>query len=138
NPVLGEKKPGSVGLPLLNVEVKIQGEDGNLLPQGDVGEILVKGPNVMLGYLNMLDETNKTIINDWLYTGDLGYLDHEGYLFIVDRKKDMIITRGLNVYPREIEEVLYQHPAILEAAVIGYPDETRGEIVKAFIVLKNG
>lgn len=138
NPVLGEKKPGSVGLPLLNVEVKIQGEDGKTLPQGEIGEILVKGPNIMSGYLNLLDETNKTIINDWLYTGDLGYLDHDGYLFIVERKKDMIITRGLNVYPREVEEVLYQHPAIFEAAVIGIPDETRGEIVKAFIVLKDG
>lgn len=138
NPVLGEKKPGSVGLPLLNVEVKIQGEDGTTLPSGEVGEILVKGPNVMHGYLNLEEETNKTIIDNWLHTGDLGYMDHDGYIFIVDRKKDMIITRGLNVYPREIEEVLYQHPAILEAAVIGYPDETRGEIVKAFIVLKDG
>lgn len=136
NPVLGEKKPGSVGLPLQNIEVKIIGENGTSLPQGEVGEILVKGPNVMLGYLGMEEETEKTIITQWLHTGDLGYLDHEGYLFIVDRKKDMIITRGLNVYPREIEEVLYQHPAILEAAVIGFPDDIRGEIVKAFVVLK--
>jgi len=137
-PVLGEKKPGSVGLPLLNVEIKIQGEDGSTLPTGEVGEILVKGPNVMLRYLNLEEETKKTIVDGWLHTGDLGYIDHDGYLFIVDRKKDMIITRGLNVYPREIEEVLYQHPAVLEAAVIGIPDEKRGEIPKAFIVLKEG
>lgn len=138
NPVLGEKKPGSVGLPLLNVEVKILAEDGTPLPQGEAGEIAVKGPNVMQGYLGLPEETKQTIRNGELYTGDIGYLDHDGYLFIVDRKKEMIITRGLNVYPREIEEVLYQHPSILEAAVIGYPDEVRGEVVKAFIVLKNG
>jgi len=138
NPLSGVKKGGSVGLPLLNIEVKIVDPSGNEVAVKEVGEILVKGPNVMQGYFKAEDETAHTIVNGWLHTGDLGYIDHEGYLFIVDRKKELIITRGLNVYPREIEEVLYAHPSIFEAAVIGAPDLTRGEIVKAFVVLKPG
>ena len=91
----------------------------------------------MLGYYQNPQETSKTLDNGWLYTGDMGYVDNDGYLFIVDRKKELIITRGLNVYPREVEEILYAHPKVLEAAVIGTPDPVRGEIVKAVIVTKN-
>ncbi|MBP1930593.1 long-chain-fatty-acid--CoA ligase [Ammoniphilus resinae] len=138
NPLSGVKKGGSVGLPLLHNEVKVVDPGGNEVATGEIGEILVKGPNVMQGYYKAEEETASTIVNGWLHTGDLGYIDHEGYLFIVDRKKELIITRGLNVYPREIEEVLYAHPSILEAAVIGAPDPTKGEIVKAFVVLKPG
>ncbi|HJV47131.1 MAG TPA: long-chain fatty acid--CoA ligase [Bacillota bacterium] len=138
NPISGVKKPGSVGLPLLNIDVRIVNPNGEQLPLLEVGEILVKGPNVMNGYFYDLEETNQVLIDGWLHTGDMGYMDEDGYLFIVDRKKELIITRGLNVYPREIEEVIYTYPAVLETAVIGVPDPTRGEIVKAFIVPKEG
>lgn len=138
NPLHGEKKPGSVGLPLTGVEVRIADEQGNILETDQVGEILVRGLNVMQGYLNMPEATATTIVDGWLHTGDIGFIDRDGYVFIVDRKKDLIITRGLNVYPREIEEVLYKHPAVLEAAVIGIPDPVKGEVVKAFIVPKPG
>ncbi|WP_312116409.1 AMP-binding enzyme, partial [Brevibacillus reuszeri] len=95
-----------------------------------------KGPNVMIGYLGLPEETNAALKDGWLYTGDLARMDEEGYFYIVDRKKDMILVDGYNVYPREVEEVLYQHPAIIEAAVIGIPDEVHGEAVKAFVALK--
>ncbi|WCK55896.1 long-chain fatty acid--CoA ligase [Aneurinibacillus sp. Ricciae_BoGa-3] len=138
NPLVGEKKPGSIGKPLYGVEVKI-GTPGELaLPSGEVGELLIKGLNVMKGYLGLPEETAEALKGGWLHTGDMAYRDEEGYLFIVDRKKDMIITRGLNVYPREIEELLYVHPDILEAAVVGIPDPLKGEIVKAFVVPKEG
>jgi long-chain acyl-CoA synthetase len=136
NPLHGEKKPGSVGLPLAGVEVRIIDDKEQTLEPNEVGEIIVRGPNVMLGYLHLPEATAETIVDGWLHTGDMGYIDHEGYVYIVDRKKDMIITRGLNVYPREIEEVLYQHPGVLEAAVIGVPDEVKGEVIKAFVVAK--
>ncbi|GEN35403.1 long-chain-fatty-acid--CoA ligase [Aneurinibacillus danicus] len=138
NPLDGEKKPGSIGKPLPGVEVRIVDEKGNELAENQDGELLVKGPNVMQGYYNMPEATAETIVDGWLHTGDIAYKDHEGYIFIVDRKKDMIITRGLNVYPREIEEILYRHPGVLEAAVIGVPDAVKGEVVKAFIVPKEG
>jgi long-chain acyl-CoA synthetase len=138
NPLRGEKKPGSIGKPLPGVDVSIVDEKGNVLPPHESGEIIVRGPNVMQGYFNMPEATQETIVDGWLHTGDIGYMDDDGYIFIVDRKKDMIITRGLNVYPREIEEVLYKHPAVLEAAVIGVPDPVKGEVIKAFIVPKEG
>ncbi|MBN6188401.1 long-chain fatty acid--CoA ligase [Aneurinibacillus sp. BA2021] len=138
NPLDGEKKAGSIGKPLPGVNVRIVDEKGNDQPAGGEGELLVQGPNVMQGYYKLEETTKETIVDGWLHTGDIAYMDEEGYIFIVDRKKDMIITRGLNVYPREIEEVLYRHPAVLEAAVIGVPDSVKGEVVKAFVVPKEG
>ena len=110
----------------------------NERPVGEVGELAVKGPNVMQGYYNMPEETAKTIVDGWLLTGDIAKLDDEGYIYIVDRKKEMLLVRGVNVYPREIEDVLYQHPKILECAVIGVSDEAKGEVPKAFIVVREG
>jgi len=113
-------------------------DDGNDVSRGGVGEILARGPNMMLGYHKDPEATDKTLKEDWLHTGDLGRLDDEGFLYIVDRKKDMIITGGENVFPREIEEVLYAHPKILEASVIGLPDPEWGEKIHAVIALKEG
>lgn len=138
NPIEGIKKPGSIGLPLPDVEVMIGDENGREVPHGEVGEILVKGPNVMPGYYKDEQATAESFVEGWLRTGDIAYKDEDGYIFIVDRKKDMIIVGGFNVYPREIEDVLYSNPKVEEAAVIGVPDETRGEAPKAFIVLKEG
>ncbi|MEG0471866.1 MAG: AMP-binding protein, partial [Solibacillus sp.] len=134
NPLKGKRKPGSVGVDIPGVTNKIVDTDGNEVPRGEIGELIVKGPNVMIGYLGMPEETAATIQDGWLYTGDLATMDEEGYIFIVDRKKDMVLSGGYNVYPREVEEVLYEHPDIIEAAVIGIPNPTFGESVKAFIV----
>ncbi|MET3695694.1 long-chain acyl-CoA synthetase [Bacillus oleivorans] len=131
-------KIGSVGEPLPQTQVRVVDEDGNDVPPGEVGEIVVKGPQNMKGYLKNNAETYKTLKNGWLYSGDLGRLDEEGLLYIVDRKKDMIIRGGENVYPVEIEEVLYQLREVLEAAVVGVPHQVYGEVPKAFIVLKEG
>lgn len=136
NPLRGTRKPGSVGIDLPGVTNKVFDPEGNELPPGEVGELVVKGPNVMLGYLGLPEDTRFALKNGWLHTGDLARMDEEGYVYIVDRKKDMILVDGYNVYPREVEEVLYQHPAIIEAAVIGIPDEVHGEAVKAFVALK--
>lgn len=119
-------------------EVKIVDDNGNELPPGQVGEIIVKGPQVMKGYLKNEEETKKTIKDGWLYSGDLGRMDEDGLYYIVDRKKDMIIRGGENVYPVEVEEVLYEMDEVLEAAVVGIPHEIYGEVPKAFIVLKDG
>lgn len=137
NPLDKPRKPGSIGTSIVNVENKVVDESGNELPPGEVGELAVRGPNVMKGYYNMPEETSAAIRDGWLYTGDLAKMDEEGYLYIVDRKKDLIIVGGYNVYPREVEEVLYGHPDVLEAAVIGVPDADLGEAVKAFIVAKD-
>ncbi|MFC4409607.1 class I adenylate-forming enzyme family protein [Chungangia koreensis] len=131
-------KVGSVGRPLPMTEIQIVNEFGEPLPAGEVGEIVVKGPQVMKGYLKNEDETRKALRNGWLYSGDLGKMDEDGLLYIVDRKKDMIIRGGENVYPLEVEEVLFERPEILEAAVIGIPHEVYGEVPKAYIVLKPG
>lgn len=131
-------KPGSVGPPIEGVIVEIRDDKGNVLPPGEVGEICVKGHNVMLGYYNLPELTAKTVVDGWLYTGDVGYLDEDGYLFLVDRKKDLIIRGGLNIIPSDVEEVLMRHPAVEEAAVIGVPDDVMGEEIKAFVVLKPG
>lgn len=131
-------KIGSVGKPLAKTEVKLVDAQGQKVPVGEVGEICVRGPQVMKGYLRNPEETSAAIQNGWLYSGDLGRFDEEGYLYIVDRKKDMIIRGGENIYPIEIEEVLYQMPEILEAAVVGIPHEVYGEVAKAFVVLKEG
>ncbi|WP_431026923.1 long-chain-fatty-acid--CoA ligase [Lysinibacillus sp. LZ02] len=137
NPINGKRKPGSAGIDYPGVTNKVVDVEGNEVPRGEIGELIVKGPNVMLGYLGMPEETAATIKDGWLYTGDLAKMDEEGYIFIVDRKKDMVLTGGYNVYPREVEEVLYEHPDILEAAVIGVPHPEFGESVKAFIVSKS-
>jgi len=128
----------SVGREALNVRVKIRREDETVCAPGEIGEITVFGKNVMLGYWKDPEQTRKAVRNGWLYTGDVGYLDEEGYIYLVDRKHDMIISGGENVYPNEVENVLYQHPAVLEAAVIGVPDEKWGEAVKAVVSLKLG
>jgi len=138
NPPDGIQKEGSIGLPLPGVECKIVDDDDRELSAEVVGELAVRGDNVMLGYYNQPDETAKALRNGWLHTGDLAKKDEEGYIYIVDRKKDMVIVAGLNVYPREVEEVIYQYPKVKEAAVIGLADKLRGEYVKAFVVLKEG
>lgn len=138
NPFKGINKGGSIGLPINGVEVDIVDTNNESLGVNKVGEILVKGPNVMKGYFNKPEDTAQTIRNGWLYTGDLGKKDEEGYIYIVGRKKDMVNVRGLNVYPREIEDLLYQHPKVKEVAVIGIPDYHKGEVPKGFIVLKEG
>ncbi|WP_234505397.1 long-chain-fatty-acid--CoA ligase [Thermus brockianus] len=136
NPVEGVVKKGSIGMPLPSVEAKVVDEEGKEVPLGEVGELIVKGPNVMKGYWNRPEETQKALKDGWLYTGDMARMDEDGYFYIVDRKKDMIIAGGYNIYPREVEEVLYTHEAVQEAAVVGVPDPYRGETVAAFLVLK--
>lgn len=131
-------KMGSIGLPITHVTVSIQDEDGNEMGVGEVGELCVKGPNVMLGYLNRPQETAYTLRGGWLHTEDLAYRDEDGYIFIVDRLKDMIISSGENVYPREVEEVLMAHPDIVEAAIIGIPDKLRGQAICAYVVPAEG
>lgn len=135
---LGKGKAGSIGPALPGVELMIVDPENNPLPLHAVGELIVRGPNVMQGYYNMPEATARAIIDGWLHTGDMAFMDEEGYVFIVDRLKDVVIVGGLNVYPREVEEVLYQHPDISEAAVIGIPDKMRGEAVCAFVVMKEG
>lgn len=138
NPLDRERVPGSIGTNIVNVENKVVDEYGDEVPVGEVGELIVRGPNVMKGYYKMPEETAVAIRDGWLYTGDLARQDENGYFYIVDRKKDMIIVGGYNVYPREVEEVLFAHPDIVEAAVIGVPDPDFGEEVQAFVVLKKG
>ncbi len=139
NPLTDKCRNGSIGLPLPDVEAAILDPGtGALLPPGENGEIVVKGPNVMQGYWNHEDETRNMFINGWMRTGDIGYMDEDGYFYIVDRSKDMILASGFNVFPREVEEVLYQHPAVMEAGVVGMTDTYRGETVAAFIVLNKG
>ncbi len=138
NPVNGLKKVGSIGKPIGEMKMKIVDENGNELPQGEQGEIVLQGPMVMKGYWRQPDTTAQAIRNGWLHTGDVGYRDEDGYFFITDRKKDIIIKGGENISPRAVEEVLYTHPAVSEAAVIGIPDSVYGEDLKAFVVLKPG
>ena len=139
NPLNGDIRDGSVGLPLQDVDAAIlDQETAAFLPAGEVGEIVVKGPNIMKGYWKRDKETADIFYKDWMHTGDLGKMDEDGYFYIVERIKDLIIASGFNVYPREVEEVLFHHPAVAEAAVVGVPDEYRGETVAAFIVLKPG
>ncbi|WP_018110325.1 long-chain-fatty-acid--CoA ligase, partial [Thermus igniterrae] len=136
NPLYGERRLGSVGLPFPGVEARVVDEEGREVPVGEVGELIVRGPNIMKGYWNRPEETGRALKDGWLFTGDLAKMDPDGYFYIVDRKKDMIIAGGYNIYPREVEEVLYAHPAVQEAAVVGVPDPYRGETVAAFLVLK--
>lgn len=140
NPIYGKNVPGSIGLPIPDTEMKIVDiETGDTeLPIGESGELCVRGPQVMEGYLNMPEETAQSLRDGWLYTGDIAKVDEEGYTYIVDRKKDMVIAGGYNIFPRDIEEVLYTHPKIKEAAVAGISDPYRGETLKAYVVLKEG
>lgn len=139
NPIWGERREGSIGLPWPDTDATIFCEGGTKKAEiHEIGELAVRGPQVMKGYWNRQDETKATIRDGWLLTGDMGYQDKDGYFYIVDRKKDMIIAGGFNIYPREIEEVLFEHPSIQEVAVVGVPDPYRGETVKAFVVLKKG
>jgi len=131
-------KPGTVGPALPGVEVKIVGADGNELPVGELGELVCRGANVMMGYWHQPEATAEALQDGWLHTGDLATMDSDGYFSIVDRKKDMIIVSGYNVYPREVEETLFRHPAVADAAVVQYPDAYQGESVMAYVVLKQG
>ncbi|MBM7694024.1 long-chain acyl-CoA synthetase [Peribacillus deserti] len=134
NPLDRPRKPGSIGMNILNVQNRVVNELGEEVPVGQVGELIVKGPNVMKGYYKLPEETAAALKDGWLYTGDLARVDEEGYFYIVDRKKDMIIVGGYNVYPREVEEVLFAHPNLVEAAVIGVPDPNLGEAIHAYVV----
>jgi acyl-CoA synthetase (AMP-forming)/AMP-acid ligase II len=138
NPYYGERKPGSIGIPVRQQQMRIVDPEGAEVPTGELGEIIIKGPNVMPGYLNAPEANAESIRDGWLHTGDVGYVDSDGYFFIVDRSKDMIIRGGENIYPREIEEVLYEHPGVLECAVIGIPHDVRGEEVLAVVAPQPG
>lgn len=137
NPLDRDRKAGSIGTNINNVENRVVDEYGQDVPVDEVGELIVRGPNVMKGYYKMPEETAVAIRDGWLYTGDLARKDEEGYFYIVDRKKDLIIVGGFNVYPREVEEVLFTHNNIVEAAVVGFPDSDFGEAVHAYVVLKD-
>jgi long-chain acyl-CoA synthetase len=138
--MLAKRKPGSIGLPMPNTELKIVDLENGAreMPLGEAGELCIRGPQIMKGYWNKPEETARTIRDGWLYTGDVARMDADGYFYIVQRKKDMILVSGFNVYPNEIEDVLFTHPAVKECAVIGVPDQYRGEAVKVFLVLKEG
>ena len=138
NPFRGVRKPGSIGLPIPNVEVSIQSDDGKILGANETGELCVRGGNVMMGYWNKPEETAKAMRGDWLLTGDIGHRDDDGYYYITDRKKDMLLVNGINVYPREVEEIIYQFPGVKEVAVIGIPDARKGEQPLAFVAANEG
>jgi len=139
NPYHGMHKVGSIGLPFPDVDAKIVSiDDGHDLPPGELGEIVLRSPSVMLGYYNNPEETRKTVVDGWLHTGDIGYIDPDGYFYITDRKKDLIIVSGFNVFPREIDELIYQHPKVKEGITIGIPDPKKGERIKVYVVLKEG
>jgi len=133
-----EHRPGSVGTPIENVEIKILDLEDREVEPGTWGEICIKGPNVMLGYWNRPHETKEAIRDGWFHSGDIEYVDSDGYIYIVDRVKDMINSAGFKIWPREVEEVLFEHPAIRECAVVGLPDPIKGEIPAAFLVLQEG
>ncbi len=137
NPLHGKSRLGTIGIPLSSTVLKIADEQGNELPYGEVGEILIQGPQVMKGYFNRPDESAKVLKNGWLHTGDMAIMDEDGFVKIVDRKKDMILVSGFNVYPNEIEDVVAMHPKVLEVAAIGIPNEKSGELVKIFVVKKD-
>ncbi len=136
---IGKRKIGSIGLPVPDTDCKIVDiETGTEVPPGEEGELCIRGPQVMQGYWQKPEETAQVIRDGWLYTGDIARMDEEGFFYIVERKKDMIISEGYNVYPREIDEFLMTHPSVRDAAVIGVPDELRGEKVIAYVILKEG
>lgn len=138
NNIWETRKVGSIGIPFPDTDARVvDTESGEELPPGEIGELVVKGPQVMAGYWNRPEETAQALRGGWLYTGDMAKMDEDGFFYILDRKKDMIIAGGFNIYPREVEEVLYEHPAVQDAAVVGIPDAYRGETVKAYIVCKS-
>jgi long-chain acyl-CoA synthetase len=140
NPIYGKRKAGTIGMPLPDTLARVAdpSQPDQTMPVGEPGELALAGPQVMPGYWNQPDETAQVLQDGWLFTGDMAVMDEEGYFSIVDRKKDLIIAGGYNIYPREVEEVLYEHPKILEVCVAGVSDSYRGEIVKAFVVLRPG
>jgi long-chain acyl-CoA synthetase len=139
NPYQGLHKLGSIGIPFPDVDVKIVGlDDGRDLAPGQLGEIVLRSPTLMQGYYRNPEETAKALVDGWLFTGDIGYMDEDGYFYITDRKKELIIVGGFNVFPREIDELIYQHPKVKEGIAVGMPDAYKGEKIKAFIVLKDG
>jgi long-chain acyl-CoA synthetase len=138
NPVYGTRKPGSIGITVSGVEARVVNKEGSELPQGEIGELIFKGPNATPGYFNLTEETQEKIEEGWVHTGDHAWRDEEGYFYIVGREKELIICGGYNVYPREIEEVLHGHPMVSEVAVIGVSDRAKGEVPKAFVSLKRG
>ncbi|MEW5785902.1 MAG: long-chain fatty acid--CoA ligase [Bacillota bacterium] len=140
NPLVGERKPGSIGMPYPDTQCRIVDLETGAreLPPGEEGELIIKGPQVMKGYWNRPEETAETLRDGWLYTGDIAKMDQDGYFYIVDRKKDMVITGGYNVYPREVDEVLFEHPKVAEVVSAGIPDSYYGEVIKAYVVLKDG
>jgi len=133
-----EARKGSVGLPIFGAEVRIVDDDDRELPRGAAGELIVRGPSVMKGYHNLPERTAHVLRNGWLHTGDIARMDEDGYIYILERKDDLIIRGGENIYPREVEEILYRHPAVAEAAVIGVPDAEQGQVVSAFVVRRAG
>ena len=136
-----DRRAGSIGKALPGIELRIVGESGETRPAGEVGEICIRGENVMKGYFHHDEATREAFLDterQWLRTGDLGYIDPDGYIHISDRKKDLIIVKGLNVYPKEVEDVLLAHPAVREAAVVGVADETGDELIRAFVTLNAG
>jgi len=134
NPIDGSARLGSIGLPIPSTNLRIVDESGNPLPPGEIGEIQIQGPQVMLGYYNNFQETEDAIKDGWLNTGDIGLMEPDGYFRIVDRKKDMILVSGFNVYPNEIEDVICSHPKVLECAAVGKEDPKSGEVVRVCIV----
>ena len=139
NPYHGMHKVGSIGIPFPDVDMKIVSlDDRHDLTPGELGEIVLRSPTVMLGYYKNPEETHKTIMDGWLYTGDIGYMDEDGYFYITDRKKELIIVGGFNVFPREVDELIYQHPKVKEGITVGLPDPRKGERIKVYIVLKEG
>ncbi len=139
NPYRGTHKLASIGIPFSDVDMKIVSlDDGRTLPPGELGEIALRSPTVMLGYYKNPEETRKTIVDGWLHTGDIGYVDEDGYFYITDRKKELIIVGGFNVFPREIDELIYQHPKVKEGITVGIPDPRKGERIKVYVVLKAG
>jgi long-chain acyl-CoA synthetase len=136
NPVDGSDRLGSIGLPFPSTEIRLVDDDGNDVPAGQSGELVVRGPQVMKGYWNRSDETASVLRDGWLFTGDMAEMDADGFFRIVDRKKDMIVVSGFNVYPNEIEEVVLQHPDVQEVGAVGVPDDKSGEVVKVVVVKK--
>jgi long-chain acyl-CoA synthetase len=140
NPIYGKRKAGTIGMPLPDTLARVvdPSDSSRTLPPGEAGELAIKGPQVMLGYWKRAEETAEVLHDGWLLTGDMAVMDDEGYFTIVDRKKDLIITGGYNIYPREVEEVLFAHPKVQDVAVAGVPDPYRGETVKAYVVPRDG